>query len=859
MCQTCVHQWLHHWDLEGFRGKRPVTARVGSTTVPSGADAASPLEGLDILDTGAEPSFDALTEVAAGILGLSLALIVLVDRQRKWCKSIYGADWTELPAGPCFCDQIVASQTELVLIPDAEASGQASLLPEGMRFCAGVPLALSDGRRIGAFCVLDPRPRPDLGPSKLAVLRRLAGTAAALIEARGVAAELGRLHGHMRLSDALGGLALEQTDFPTAMAQASEVLGRHFDADLVTVTQYDPDAGAIVHVAHWSADATILEIMASRIVGRPLGAADTPSCAAIRDQRPLLLTGLTDPSRPIDGQVMDLLRQVGIDRYLVVPLRIQDARYGIALGFRGERPALEGVQGRIRAVQSRFVALFLRKQASDRQAFLSSILDQSGDGLAVLEVDEADPASRRFVYVNRAMTRLTGYAPDELIGAPVGLLAARADEPGMMDRARALLAAGKPAELETLNRRKQGDDIWLQLRLAPFRDPAGGRRVVAAARDVSERRAMMEELRALQSHSRRLFELNPVPMWLHDREDRRFLDVNDAALRQFGYSRADFLALRLPDLCRREDGPPASAAVGESGSEAPVWRLRTGRGEERVVTILARDFDGELGDAVLAAAIDVTRERRYEASLRHAKLQAEQANATKSEFLAHMSHEMRTPLNAIIGFSDMIRSGMHGPLGAPKYLDYVEAIQQSGNELLVFVNDVLQLIEMESTIMSVAAAPIELAPLVEEVLDGHRHAFAERDIRPARPDIPAGMRVRADLGSLRQVLGHVLDNVARFCAGATVEVRAEPLGSRQIALHVADTGPGIPDHVMDEIFAPFFTSRSMTRRSGQGAGLGLPICHRLLQAQGGEIRIDSRPGQGTTVTLCLPAANDRAG
>jgi len=822
----------------------------------SSARSADPVpDMLAILDTGPEPSFDALTEAASRIFGVPVALIVLVGEERRWCKSAHGTDWNELPPGPCFCDRLAAGGMDLLLIQDAQASAEGELVPEGMRFCAGVPLVLPGGARIGAFCMLDPSPRPDLDRDSLAMLGRLAENAVGLIEARGTTAELRRLHQHVQLSDALGGIALDGADFAAAVTRAAEALGRHLAADLVTLAQYEPELAGILHLASWSHDPAIREILADRIAGRPLGVAETPSCVAIREQQPLMVEDLGDRGQVSESLVADLLRQVGMVQYLVVPFRMGEARYGITLGYRRGGTDLAQAHDRVLAIRSRLVALFQRKQASDRLAFLGSILDQSGDGLCVLEQDEADPELRRFIYVNQAMTGLTGYAPEELIGAPVSIMEARADAPEMIERARDRLARGEPAELETLNRRKSGDEIWLNLRMAPYRGPGGRRRYIVAARDMTERRRMEEDLRELQSQARRLFEQNPVPMWLHDRQDLRFLDVNDAALRQFGFAREAFLELRLPELCVEEEAGasvPAWPRGGDGEGTGRTWRLATGAGEERVVTLIAHDFNGDLGNGILVAAIDVTRERRYEASLRHAKLQAEQANATKSEFLAHMSHEMRTPLNAIIGFSDMIQSGIHGPLGSQKYLDYVAAIQDSGSELLLFVNDVLQLIEMESSVQHIEVEPVDLQDLVYDVLGGFTAAFAEKDIRLRLLAVSSGLGVHADLQAVRQVLTHVLDNLVRFCAGASVEIRSELLGARQVALHVSDTGPGIPDHVLAEIFSPFFTSRSMTRRSGQGAGLGLPICHRMMQAQGGEIRIDSHSGQGTTVTLCLP-------
>ncbi|MFC3226396.1 ATP-binding protein [Marinibaculum pumilum] len=823
------------------------------------------------LDLAPQPSFDALTAAAARIFDAPIALILLQDGNRLLYKSKQGVDWLECPARGSFSRWMLAQHADSLLVKDALQDPQfhddeAVTGALGIRFYAGATLVLESGDRIGAICVMDTRPHPQVTDADIALLAGLAGSASALIESHRQAEILKRLEARNRLSDELGEIALGGADYATALSDTAEVLGRHLGADIVLLGQYDPAAVGLRVTGGWSSRRRIAEELLANVAERALQENDSLCCAAIRDQAPVTVEDLVADPRFAGNLIVERLHQLGVLQYIVIPFRVGAERCGLSIGFCSSGNDLAAVQARVDEVRSRIASLLERKQAHERLAFLGSVLDETDEGMAILEIDLTAAGGRRFVYLNKAIATLTGYGREELLAGRADRLLPGIENPEEEARAEARIAAGEPVEVEVKCRQKSGETAWLNIRAIPYRAPAAfvsgasarRRYLIVSVRHVGERRRMLEVLRAQEARARKLFEQNPVPMWLYDRQTLAIQEVNASAIRQYGYSRQEFMAMRVPDLHPGDEQEALARHLARPRvglREVGVWRQVGKDGTERYVKIVANDYAGEFGNWILVAALDVTREKDYERSLLQAKYQAEQANAIKSEFLGHMSHEMRTPLNAIIGYSEMIRSGIHGPLGIPKYAEYVDAIRDSGSELLVFVNDVLQLIEIDGSVLSLRPAEVALRALLSDLLRQYGEGFAENRIRLTEIRVPVELTVRADLRAVRQVLGHLLDNLVKFCPGAMVGIAAEVQADGRVAVRISDSGPGIAPEILQEIFSPFFSSHSMTRRAGQGAGLGLPICQRLLQAQDGDIRIDSRNGEGTQVTLLLPPAD----
>jgi two-component system cell cycle sensor histidine kinase PleC len=257
-------------------------------------------------------------------------------------------------------------------------------------------------------------------------------------------------------------------------------------------------------------------------------------------------------------------------------------------------------------------------------------------------------------------------------------------------------------------------------------------------------------------------------------------------------------------------------------------------------------------DELLLASVQ--HEQRQLARQYHAeKLKAEAANRSKTAFLAHLSHDIRTPLNHIIGFAELIRHQTYGPIGDARYLNYVDTIKGSGERLLGFFASIMDLAELESGQKELHLERVEIDELLETV--GRRFKpQAGRAGVSLRLGVASGAVLTADRFCLERMLGNVVENALRFTpSGGRVSLAAYA-ASDGVVLEIADTGIGMSEERLAELSQPFgFSDASLTREQG-GAGLGLPIARAIAEQSGGNLAIDSRPGLGTTVAISLPLA-----
>ncbi|MEZ5650129.1 MAG: ATP-binding protein [Burkholderiaceae bacterium] len=259
-------------------------------------------------------------------------------------------------------------------------------------------------------------------------------------------------------------------------------------------------------------------------------------------------------------------------------------------------------------------------------------------------------------------------------------------------------------------------------------------------------------------------------------------------------------------------------------------------------------------NGVLVSLDDVTELQRKEVQLREATERALSANRAKSEFLANMSHEIRTPMNAVLGFTELMRRG--NAQSAEQAAKYLDTIHRNGKHLLELINDILDLSKVESgefALESIASAPHRIAADVIEILAVRAHEKGVDiglEIDSQIPETIAG-----DPSRLRQIITNLTGNAIKFTERGAVRIRLRWLGTRRqgvFEIRVQDSGIGIPADKVESIFEPFTQAESSTTRRFGGTGLGLTISRRFARAMGGDIKVESVYGEGSTFVITLP-------
>ena len=514
----------------------------------------------------------------------------------------------------------------------------------------------------------------------------------------------------------------------------------------------------------------------------------------------------------------------------------------------------------------------------ESQERLHRALEASG-----LALWDFDLASGR-VYLSETWSQMLGGPAEPTVTTFDALadLVPAEDQPAVLAVMVPLMKGEIPVySVEHRVRRADGSHVWIQSEGRIAERDAQGRvvRAVGTNKDITESRGVREALAQASSLLKSVLDAATGVMVLGVGLNGRVTVFNRGAERLLGYRAEEVIDKTGPliffDAAQiQERSGELAARLGRPLRAGEVFAHESVRGIPREWVCVRKDGsrfmlsmeitairsdDGRLLGHV-GTGHDVTQRLEHERSLREARAAAEQAAQAKAAFLATMSHEIRTPMNGVIGMTSLL---LDTPL-TEQQREYTEVIRQSGEGLLVVINDILDYSKIESGHMALEWLPFDLQDALESSIDILALKAREKRLDLLyliEPDVPPW--IQGDVSRLRQVLVNLISNALKFTERGEVFVsvrRTQDMAGGQVMLEfcVRDTGIGIAPDKLPRLFQPFSQGDSSISRRYGGTGLGLAISSRLVQAMGGRIWADSTPGVGTQFCFTVSTAPARA-
>jgi len=494
----------------------------------------------------------------------------------------------------------------------------------------------------------------------------------------------------------------------------------------------------------------------------------------------------------------------------------------------------------------------LEKELNREKAFLDQLFKSAQEAIVMCDNEGI------ILRVNPEFSKIFGYTQAESLGKKIDDLIA---PPELQEEARLISQEtfkGKKINLETIRRKKDKKKIHVSVFGSPIVIDGKQVAIYAIYRDITPRKLAEKALAKEKAYLDQLFENAQEAIVICDNEGK-IVRVNQEFCKLFGFSENESIGKIIDDLIApeellREAKSITAGTVG--GKKISLETVRQCKDRSFIhVFVLSSPIiiDGNLA-ATYAIYRDITKEKQTQTELRKAnekaekaRVAAEAANQAKSMFLARMSHEIRTPMNSVIGFADML---LDTELNEEQ-TDYVRTITKSGEALLTLINEILDFSRIESGELTFQNIDFDLELTAFDVCRLIQPRLEKKPVEilcRISDDLPA--LIKCDPGRVRQVLLNLMSNAAKFTEEGEIElsigVEEERENKLKLNVTVRDTGVGIPRdkrEVIFEVFQQIDTSDSMRYA---GTGLGLAICRQIAKNLGGEVRVESQIGLGST-------------
>lgn len=454
-----------------------------------------------------------------------------------------------------------------------------------------------------------------------------------------------------------------------------------------------------------------------------------------------------------------------------------------------------------------------------------------------------------FTHVNPVAERITGFSKEELLHTHYSLLVREDHRAGVTTFYRRQLEDKKSTTyLEFPIITGEGKERWIG-QSVQYDLPSG--ELTALAMDITERKRQERKISQQEEKYRNIIANMNIGLVEVDTHqiiqhcNQRFCDLS-------GYSHHELIGRDIKEF--QSDGPEKYPVRDEQGKGTGIYEIpvRNKQGEERwwMVSEAPNYDDAGKQTGSVSIHMDVTERKQLEYELKISKHKAEASSKAKETFLANMSHEIRTPLNAIIG---MVRELSYEPL-SEQQMNYVKQASSASQHLLSVLNNILDISKIEAGEFRIGSEPFNMEHLINSVATIMRTTAIRKQLFlnvSVSPEIRSSLI--GDPTRLGQVLLNLLGNALKFTekGGVSIgcELGAETQDAQDLIITITDTGIGMDEAYISQIFTKFSQEDLSTSRHYGGTGLGMAISHELIQLMSGSIQIDSRKNQGTSVVI----------
>ncbi|MGI4950755.1 MAG: PAS domain S-box protein [Janthinobacterium lividum] len=543
-----------------------------------------------------------VVHLAARLARTPMALIASPGGRHLWADPALNLDAAQAETLHELCLQL-GGGPGAAIVPDATHDlrlWQEACVdgPPYVRFAACLPLIGSKGENLGVLCVLDIRARDRLLDDDTDALNDLAALAVRMLERQGEADAQQRATRAAARIEKIEAAVNRAQSCEAALSSMLVALCKHHRASAGFVGKIGSVSRVMQEVCHYKDDTGSSDHFVPNTPGS-VNAVCSHVATAIQGGTPRTLMFDANDRLAVLPEPASAMR-ASMRAEIVQPVHLLDDRFGLVLTFKDFHRDLAAIADDVAAIIRSARPALYRKAAERRMTLLGTALDRANDAVVITEAGPLTAAGPKIVYANASFCRESGYTLEDVLGEPHGMLHGRGTDAEAVARLRQEMRRWKPARAELLNYRRDGSEFWAELDLTPITDAAGlPTHWVSIQRDVTPRRRAEEAQRLHEASFRTLFQGNPLPIVVAARDTGAMLEVNDAAVAQYGWSREEFLTKSLADLSPEHEG------LDLASTPSVTTHLR-GDGSVIEVRAIVHDIVYAGTDATLAVLWDIT-------------------------------------------------------------------------------------------------------------------------------------------------------------------------------------------------------------------------------------------------------------